>query len=650
MAQDPPTRRARTGTSSVDSDAPPTVGSGRVGLGEAHIGKADPDAHSVGQVLGRGGMGEVRMARDRSVGRWVALKTLLDEETRNTAAVARFVREARIQGQLEHPGVVPVYSVRLDEAGRPHFTMRRIAGITLRDVVEGLRLGDPDITEKYTQRRILTALQQVCLTLHYAHTRGVVHRDIKLSNLMLGDFGEVYVLDWGIAKLVDVPDQDESGVEVQAPDVDATNRGQVLGTVGCMAPEQLLDSASVDARADIYSLGAVLFHALTLEPLHGRGTAVERRASTLRGAEARASERAPDRDIAPELDAICIRATQMDPAKRHPSARAMHDAIERFLEGERDLQLRAELAHAHVARAQHAAAQALSEGDDVDGWRATALQEAGRAIALDPANDEAADVLARIMLEPPKSLPAEVEAESIALGAAETQRTARTGRVVLGVVLLAIVLLAWIGIRSWPPFIAEVSLVLVAFLTVGRWPRDINQRALVQGLLICTAIGLSSTVAGPLVLPPLFALAYSAIITGTHGFGRVRILLIVMAMFSVAIPMILGWVGVIESQYTAGDDVLVLHPFMVDVTPLRAQVAVLLACLLITGAVCAALWRFRADDVKNRHQLQLLAWHLRQVTPRAKEDQLEEVRTRHSDPPPAVPLTKKKVREGEDTE
>src|SRR5690606_21829475 len=205
------------------------------------------------RLIGRGGMGEVHLAQDARVGRSVALKVMRPEDASYPEAKARFLREARVQGQLEHPSIVPVYDLDHDDKGEVFFVMRRVAGVTLDQVIKGLRKDDPLMVERFSMRRLLSALQQVCLALDYAHTRGVIHRDIKPSNLILGEFGEVYVLDWGIAKVVGVADGD-GVVGDLTPGLEATRHGDVLGSIGYMAPEQLSASSEVDPRADVYAL------------------------------------------------------------------------------------------------------------------------------------------------------------------------------------------------------------------------------------------------------------------------------------------------------------------------------------------------------------------------------------------------------------
>jgi len=150
-------------------------------------------------VLGEGGMGEVRLYRDMHVGREVAMKVLLPEFADNETKRMRFLREARIQGQLDHPCVVPVHDIGETRGNIPYFTMKRVRGHTLSSLLYRRRRGHQRTQEEFTVKRLLHAFTQVCLAVDYAHSRGVIHRDLKPSNSMVGDFGEVYVLDWGIA-------------------------------------------------------------------------------------------------------------------------------------------------------------------------------------------------------------------------------------------------------------------------------------------------------------------------------------------------------------------------------------------------------------------------------------------------------------------
>ncbi|HVY45658.1 MAG TPA: serine/threonine-protein kinase, partial [Minicystis sp.] len=362
----PPAPPSLASARTVASPRPPSNGSNPAGVDVAPAPLEDEGfaaRYDVGALIGEGGMGEVRAARDRRVGREVALKVVRAGSGSRSDARARFEREARVQGQLEHPSVVPVYDLGLAPDGAAFFTMKRVRGRALDEILAALRAGDAETTAAYGRRRLLGAFASACLAVAFAHARGVLHRDLKPGNLMLGSYGELYVLDWGLAKVRGAREDDARGEPAvasrrpddAAPDVTATSdaktvAGSILGTPGYMAPEQVRgDVDALDARCDVYALGAILFEMLTLEPLHRRDGGLDAiHRATLQGVDASPARRAPGAAVPPELDAICVRATALDPAERFPSARALHDALERYLDGDRDVAHRAELAERHA--------------------------------------------------------------------------------------------------------------------------------------------------------------------------------------------------------------------------------------------------------------------------------------------------------------
>ncbi len=280
-------------------------------------------------------MGEVVLARDGQLNREVAIKRLRAAEP-NDRQIARFLREARIQGRPEHPAIPPVHELGRDATGRPYFAMKRLSGVTLAAVLA-------EQPASVTRARLLRAFAEVCLAVEFAHTRGVLHRDLKPENIMLGEFGEVYVLDWGVAKVVG--DGPEADAELASGDAEgvATIAGQVIGTPGYMAPEQLRGEADLDARADVYALGCVLFEILAGEPLHPRR----------RGADAPPppTARSPGVDVPPELEQACARATAAERADRFATARELGEHVQRYLDGDRDVARPHDLAAAALAEA-----------------------------------------------------------------------------------------------------------------------------------------------------------------------------------------------------------------------------------------------------------------------------------------------------------
>jgi serine/threonine-protein kinase len=290
------------------------------------------------RVHATGGIGRVWLARDEHLGRSVALKELRTEQAENPAHWARFLREARITGQLEHPGIVPVYELaKRPENQQPFYTMRFVQGHTLRAAAASFhqqrKTGRMDPLDL---RALLNAFLGVCNALAYSHARGVVHRDLKGDNILLGEFGEVLVLDWGLAKVLGQAEDGASRPLVQVnedPALQPTLQGQVMGTPAYMAPEQAAgDVDRIDPRTDVYGLGAILYELLTGRPPFD-GASFEEILRNVQSAEL-VRPRQAWAGVPAALEAICLRALAKKPEQRYPSARALAQEVQRWLADE----------------------------------------------------------------------------------------------------------------------------------------------------------------------------------------------------------------------------------------------------------------------------------------------------------------------------
>ncbi len=289
-------------------------------------------------------MGSVHRARDPELGRTLALKILLEDHQYNPEILRRFLEEARIAGQLQHPGVVPVHDIGRLSDDRPYFAMKLVEGRTLAALLAERKSPAEEL------QRFLLVFEQVCQTMAYAHSRGVIHRDLKPANIMVGAFGEVQVMDWGLAKLLTQDASSEAPVATEAPVVSSlsavnfgqTQAGSVVGTPSYMAPEQAR-GLSVDVRADVFGLGGILCEILTGQPPF----LLPRSASDWL--------LAPERDLGevhrrleaigadPELAALARECLAEAPADRPPGAGAIAERLAGYRSGVQERLRRAEV-------------------------------------------------------------------------------------------------------------------------------------------------------------------------------------------------------------------------------------------------------------------------------------------------------------------
>ena len=300
--------------------------------------------------LGEGAMGAVDIARDVYLRRKVALKTVLPEMAGHPEIFGRFLSEMQITAQLEHPNIVPVYALDVSADGSLGYAMKLVQGKDLAAILEeaqqrvdkGLPLGEELALDKRLEHFI-----KVCDALEYAHTKGIVHRDLKPANVMIGRHNEVYLMDWGIARLIGAGEKAiEAGFEL--PEQSAltnegagrTRLGEAIGTPNYMSPEQAAGkNAELDGRSDQYAMGLILQECVTLKPAVDGNTILEVLSKALMAKRDPVAIGTGPGALPREIDAIVRKATGRDPKDRYPSVRELADDVRRYLRGEAVLAL-----------------------------------------------------------------------------------------------------------------------------------------------------------------------------------------------------------------------------------------------------------------------------------------------------------------------
>jgi serine/threonine protein kinase len=296
--------------------------------------------------IARGGMGQIYFGEDPQLERQVAVKVSSISEDGEDP---RFSKEAKVLAQLAHPNIVPIHNIGVDAQGRPFYSMKLVKGRTLQAVLNLIRDGDAAALKEYPRATLLTIFRKVCDAMMFAHSKGILHRDLKPENIMVGEYGEVLVMDWGLAKVLGEREEQSSSVSRvnDTGNYGMTMEGEVMGTPQYMSPEQAMGMvAELDARSDIYSLGGILYAILTLRPPID-GTTLDEVLTkvkngnissmvTKRGGKAAVTVGAPNAmgaEVPEALQAVTLKAMATDRNKRYASVEAFAGDIERYQNG-----------------------------------------------------------------------------------------------------------------------------------------------------------------------------------------------------------------------------------------------------------------------------------------------------------------------------
>jgi len=330
--------------------------------GDATEGLQPPDGqrYQRGKEIAKGGMGAILSAKDLNIRRNVAMKVLLEPSQASKAKVQRFIHEAQITGQLEHPSIVPLHDLGTDAEGKVFYTMKYVEGDTLKDILQKIKDADKKAIKDFPLSRLLNIFMRVCDAIAFAHSKNVIHRDLKPDNIMIGEYGEVLVLDWGLAKVLsdqdkELPKRQESkelpegiheivdSIRMDTDQVMKTMDGDIMGTPGYMAPEQAKGEIDdLNERTDIYALGAILYTILTLRPPLEGNNVNQLLLKTVSGEIKKPTTynqgkvelvHCPASRIPDALSAVAMRALATEQSGRYPSVEDLQKDIEAYQGG-----------------------------------------------------------------------------------------------------------------------------------------------------------------------------------------------------------------------------------------------------------------------------------------------------------------------------
>ncbi len=334
-----------------------TLGEKSVPAPSSLLAQEKPKQYRIGDLLAKGGMGKILNAKDLNCRREVAMKVIGDSKRTADDHLIRFIIEAQITAQLQHPSIVPVYELSVPANGDVFYTMKLVHGHTLVEILNKLKHSDSEFLEKYSLVRLLNIFLRVCEAVAYAHSKHVIHRDLKPENIMIGDFGEVLLMDWGLAKIIKNTHND--GIKEPKKNIDfdgiesilmenlgkdniKTLHGQIMGTPGFMPPEQALGNVNdVDERSDVYALGGILYNILTLRQTVDETGIRKILNQIVKGNFKPPSEfnkdyifsHCPGGKIPEVLSAISMKAMQGSPEDRYQSVQEIQNDIEKYLGG-----------------------------------------------------------------------------------------------------------------------------------------------------------------------------------------------------------------------------------------------------------------------------------------------------------------------------